>query len=126
MTDARTPGELLKLGLDQVGEIFRAEVRLARAEVRQEARQAGEGAALGGAGVLFLVFGLNFLLWAVVWAMAPNIPVWAASLIVAVVAVATGAALVLAGRRKIQGIEGPTRTGQSLRENVEWAKTRVP
>jgi uncharacterized membrane protein YqjE len=111
--------------MDQVREILRAEVRLARAEVREEARQAGEAAVVGGAGILFLVFGLNFLLWALVWALAPNMPVWMASLIVAAVAVAAGAALVFAGKKKIQEIEPPTKTRQSLKENVEWAKTRM-
>ena len=125
MLDSRTPGELLKQGMDQVREIFRAEVRLARAEVREEARQAGEAAVVGGACILFLVFGLNFLLWALVWALAPNMPVWMASLIVAAVAVAAGAALVFAGKKKIQEIEPPTKTRQSLKENVEWAKTRM-
>ena len=126
MLDPRTTGELLKEGLDQVREIFRGEVRLARAEIRAEARTAGQGAVLGGAGMLFLVFGVNFFLWALVWALAPNMPVWAASLIVAVVAAATGAVLVYAGKKKIEDIEPPKRTERTLKENVEWAKTRVP
>lgn len=125
MLDPRTPGDLLRQGVDQIREILRAEVRLVRAEVREEARQAGEGAALGGAGVLFLVFGLNFLLWALVWALAPNIAMWAASLIVAVVAVAAGASLLLLGKKRIEGIESPKKTTRSLKENVQWAKTRV-
>jgi uncharacterized membrane protein YqjE len=121
----KTTGDLLKESVDHVREIFRSEVRLARAELRAEARTAGQGALLGAFGTLLLVFGVNFLLWALIWALVPDIPIWLASLIVSFTSLAAGGILLFVGYGKFQQVEGPKRTAETMKENLEWMKTRT-
>lgn len=125
MTPAKTAGELLKESVDHVREIFRSEVRLARAELRAEARVAGQGALLGAFGTLFLVFGVNFLLWALIWALVPDIPIWLASLMVSFTSLAAGGIFLFVGYGKFQQVDGPKRTAETMKENLEWMKTRT-
>ena len=125
MTPAKSAGELLKESVDHVREIFRSEVRLARAELRAEARVAGQGVLLGAFGTLFLVFGVNFLLWALIWALVPDIPIWTASLLVSLTSLAAGGIFLFVGYGKFQQVDGPKRTAETMKENLEWMKTRT-
>lgn len=122
----RSTGELLKESVGHIGEIFRSEVRLARAELRAEARVAGMGVLLGAVGALFGVFGVNFLLWAVVWALVPDVPIWLASLLVGFTSLVAAGIFLFAGNGKLQQVDAPRRTAATMKENLEWVKTRTP
>jgi uncharacterized membrane protein YqjE len=106
--------------------IVRAEVRLACEEIKEEVASARRGAVLltGGAAVLVLSVGL--ILLALVYALATVWPAWAAALTVAGLAGIVGAALLMAGRKAFRAVAQPLpRTASTVRENIQWAKSRT-
>jgi hypothetical protein len=124
--DAST-AELVKELSREVSELVRQEVALAKAEMAQKGRQAGVGAGmLSGAAVLGLaaVGGSMafFILVLDAW-----MPAWLAALIVTVVYGAAAAVLGLRGKERIQEATppAPERTIESVKEDVQWAKTRA-
>lgn len=119
----KTTSEILQDTLENVSDLFRKELELAKAETREEMRKAAKGAVLGAAGLLFAVFGIHFLLWTLVWALAPELPNWAASLIVAVVTLVVAAVLGVVAKNIFKTVQpAPTRAARQAKETVTWAK----
>lgn len=120
-------GELLKELSQETATLVHQEVALAKAELSQKGKKAGAGAGMfGGAGVVGLgAFGS--LTACLILALAVIIPAWLAALIVALVEGAVAAALVQQGREKVRkaGPPVPEQTIESVKEDVEWAKTRA-
>jgi Flp pilus assembly protein TadB len=116
-------GELIGNISNDLSQLFRQEVELAKAELKQEASKAGKAAGmLGGAGfagylaVVLLSFALVFALSNV---MDPG---WAA-LIVAVIWAIIGAVLYMNGRKKLQTVDPvPRRTVDTIKEDAQWLK----
>ena len=120
-------GELMRTLAEQTSTLVRQELELARAEVTQKGKKAGAGiAGLGGAGILAL-YALAALTACVIAALALRLPVWAAALIVAAVYAAGAGALGMLGRRQLAEAvpPKPEQTIDSVKEDVEWAKTRM-
>jgi hypothetical protein len=121
-------GELIKQLAEETSTLVRQEIELARVEMTAEAKRAGIGLGeLGGAGVVAL-FSLGALTTCFIAALALAVPLWAAALIVAVIYGAIAGVVTLIGRRQLaRGLRPiPQRTAQTIKENVEWAKTRTP
>jgi nitrate/nitrite transporter NarK len=80
----------------------------------------------GGAG-LFGVFALAALTTCIIVALDSAMELWLAALIVAVVYGAIAAVLALQGRNKVQeaGPPVPEQATESVKEDVQWAKTRA-
>ena len=120
--DERSTGELIHESIEHVREIFRNEIRLAKAETKEEAAKAGKGAFLAVAAILFGVFALHFLLWTVVWALAPNMENWLASLIVAGGTLLLAVGLGMAARSTFKSVNPkPERAKRQMEETVQWA-----
>ncbi|MEU2542630.1 phage holin family protein [Streptomyces iakyrus] len=100
-------GELVQRATEQLTDLVRGEMRLARAEMTEKGKRFGKGGGLfGGAGVLGFVT-LQALVATAIAALAVPLPVWAAALIVTgVLAVATGLTA-LAGRKQVRGATPP-------------------
>jgi ABC-type antimicrobial peptide transport system permease subunit len=121
-------GELVKELAEEVSNLVRAEIELARAELTQKSKRAGIGLGeLGGAGIVAL-YALGALTACFIAALALAMPVWAAALIVTIVYAIIAAVLALIGRQQLQrGIPPtPERTQRTIKEDIEWAKTRTP
>lgn len=114
-------GGLLRGALDDVRELFREEVALARAELRAELSKAVGAAARFGAGAVALWFAAMFLLVAVALGIAGLLewPAWAGFGIVAVLLAATGALLLAAGRRAVRQVQPLPRTVGSIKETFQ-------
>jgi hypothetical protein len=120
--------ELVKQLAEETGNLVRQEIELARSEVATKARQATVGLAeLGGAGVVGM-YAFGALTAGIIAALALALPVWAAALIVASVYALSAGALALIGRRQLaRGLPPtPERTRQTIKEDLEWARTRKP
>jgi nitrate/nitrite transporter NarK len=105
--------------------LVRQEIALAKVELQQEAKTAGVAAgAFGGAGFAGY-FVLFFLSLAAVYALDSVMPAgWAALIVAAVWAVIAGV-LALIGRKKMKQFNPkPERTIETVKEDVQWAKTR--
>lgn len=119
--------ELVKDLSREVSELVRQEVALAKAEMTQKGKQAGVGAGmLSGAAVLALAsVGGSMAFFVLV--LGSWMPAWLAALIVT--AVYAGGAVVLGQRGKERLTEAtppaPERTIESVKEDVQWAKTRA-
>ena len=123
----RPTGELLKQLSDQTTTLVKQEIDLAKAELTEKAKTAGTGAGMfGGAGVAGL-FALAALTTCVIAVLDTAMDLWLAALIVAVVYAAVAGVLALQGRNKVQeaGPPVPEQAKESVKEDVEWAKTRA-
>jgi uncharacterized membrane protein YqjE len=119
--------ELLKELSTQTTTLVRQELELAKAEMAEKGKRAGLGAGMfGGAGV-FGLLALGALTACLIAALATAMDLWLAALIVAVAYAAIAAVLALQGRNKVQeaGPPVPEQAKESVKEDVEWAKTRA-
>lgn len=113
-------GQLVARVSEDLRELVRDEVRLARAEMAGKAKRAGVGAGmLGGAGLLAL-YGVGVLLAAAVLGLAVALPAWLAGLVVGVVVLAVAGVLAIVGRNRITEATPPVpeRTLTSVRMDV--------
>ncbi len=112
---------------EQIPELVRSEIRLAQAELTEKGKTAGQGAGLiGGAAVIGLL-AAGALTACLILVLAEVIPDWLAALAVAIVLGAVAAVLALQGRNRIRaaGPPVPEQTVETVKEDVEWAKTRT-
>ncbi|MGI5341083.1 phage holin family protein [Streptomyces sp. CA-181903] len=104
---------LVSRASDQLAELVRAEMRLARAEMLEKARGFGRGGGLlGGAGLVAYVAFMGLAASAVA-ALSLVLPVWAAALIVTGVLAVCAAVLAIAGRKRIREAAPPV-PGQAI------------
>ena len=126
LTD-RSTGDLLKQLSTETTTLVKQEIDLLKAELAAKAKPAGIGAGMfGGAGL----FGIGAFLALTAFFIAlldGAVPIWAAALIVAAVYAAIAGVLVLTGRQKVREATPvvPEETIDSVKEDVQWAKTRT-
>ena len=123
----RSMGELLKQLSEQTTRLVHQELELAKAELQQKGKQAGMGAGMfGGAGALGLA-ALGALTACFILALNAVMPAWLAALIVAVVYGIIAFVLVKQGQARIKRATPPVpeQTIETVKEDVEWAKTQM-
>ena len=122
--EGRSVGDLVGEIADDVSRLLRQEIDLAKAEAKQEVTKLGKGAGLlGGAGVaghLLLLFASVALMLVLGRVMDLDLAALIVALIWAVVAVV----LAVTGRRQLKSFDPQLpKTTQTLKEDVQWAKT---
>jgi hypothetical protein len=123
----RPTGELLRGLSEQTTTLVKQEIELAKAELGEKGKKAGMGAGMFGGAGLAGVFALACLTACIIAALDTAMPLWLAALIPAVVYAAVAGVLALQGRNKVQeaGPPVPEQATESMKEDVEWAKTRA-
>lgn len=122
----RSIGALLADIMGDLHVIVRGEVRLAKAELREEIAKAKRGVVLLVAGSLVLVAALGCVLLAAIYGLSTMWPPWAAALAVGGGTALLGAVLALGGRKQMGAVElPPQKTAASVKENLQWAKSRM-
>lgn len=123
--EGRSVGSLVSELTTDLSTLMRQELELAKVELRQEASKTGKAAGmLGGAGVAGWMVAL-FASMALMWALSEVIPLGWAALIVALLWAAVGAVLFIRGRQQLREVRPvPEQTVQTLKEDVQWAKTQ--
>ena len=116
-------GDLIGNISNDLSQLFRQEVELAKAEMKQEATKAGKAAgflgAAGFAGYLTVVL----LSFALVFALGNVMNLGWAALIVAVIWGIIGAVLYANGRKKLKTVDPvPHRTVDTIKEDAKWLK----
>lgn len=101
--DSASTGDLVKLASEQIRELIREEIRLAKVEMTAKAKRAGVGAGMLGTAAALALFALPALLVAGGLGLANVMPGWAAALVVfggliVVAGIAAGAGVVLLRR----------------------------
>jgi hypothetical protein len=123
----RSIGELFSKLSNETSTLIRQEMELARAELTEKGKEAGKGAGLfGGAGAVGLL-GAGALTAGLILLLDLAIAAWLAAIIVGLIYVAIAAVLGLKGRDRIQAATPPVpeQTVDTVKEDVEWAKTRA-
>jgi len=111
----------------EVSELVRQEIALAKAEMTQKGKKAGAGAGmLSGAAVLGLA-AVGGSMATLILLLDLVMPAWLAALIATVAYGAVGAVLALRGKRRISDAAppAPEQTIESVKEDVQWAKTHA-
>jgi uncharacterized membrane protein YqjE len=123
----RPTGDLLKELSDQTTTLVKQEIELAKAELEEKGKKAGLGAGMFGGAGLFGVFALAALTTCIIAVLESPLSLWLAALVVAVVYAAVAGVLALQGRNKVKeaGPPVPEQTTESVKEDVQWAKTRA-
>jgi uncharacterized membrane protein YqjE len=123
--DTSSVGELVREVANDLSTLMRQELELAKTEVKEEIAKGGKAAGmLGGAGLAGYFVAL-FLSLALMWALAAVIPTGWAALVVAVLWGIVGAILYSTGRKKLRQVNPkPEQTAETLKEDVQWARTR--
>ena len=120
-------GQLVKDLSQDISTLVRQELQLAKAEMTQKGKEAGVGAGLlGGAGV----FGLAVVggsMATIILILDTFMPTWLAALVTTLIYAAVGAFLALRGRDRLKeaGSPVPERAKESVKEDIEWAKTHA-
>ena len=123
----RPTGELLKQLSTETTPLVKQEIELMKAELAQTGKTAGLGAGMFGGAGLFGVGAFLALTAFFIALLDGAVPIWAAALIVAVVYAAIAGVLALRGKQKVQEATpvAPEQTIESVKEDVQWAKTRA-
>jgi uncharacterized membrane protein YqjE len=119
--------ELLKRLSDETTTLVKQELDLAKAELQEKGKRAGVGAGMFGGAGLFGVAAFAALTACVIAALDLAMALWLAALIVAVVYAAVAGVLALRGKQKVKEATPPVpeQARESVKEDVEWAKTRA-
>src|SRR3954454_2564779 len=123
----RPIGDLLRQLSEQTTTLVRQELELAKAEVSEKGKKAGTGAGMFGGGGVSGLLGLGALPAAAITLLDNAMSTQLAALIVSVVWFAIAGVLALQGRNKVQeaGPPVPEQATESVKEDVQWAKTRA-
>ena len=115
--------DVLQDVLADLQRLVRSEMQLAKAELREDARRALMAGIWLALGVVAGLGACMLLVWAAVFGLATQMPLWGATLIVAGVAAVAAAVLLMMGRRRIQLLQPvPERAVDSIKEDVQWIR----
>ena len=119
--------ELLKDLATETSTLVRQEIDLAKAEMTDRAKRAGKGAGMLAAGAVAALLALGALTAGLIAALDLAMPTWLAALIVTAIHGAIAGVLVQTGRKQVQEAAPPVPedTIESVKEDVQWAKTRT-
>ncbi len=111
----------------QIGQLVRNEIALARAETGAKLKSAAFAGIFFAVAAVIAVFALFALVVTAIAALALVLPFWAASLIVTAILLILAGIFALVGRARVSKALPPVpkRTIASLKEDVQWVKTRV-
>ncbi|MFG2539344.1 phage holin family protein [Streptomyces sp. NPDC048511] len=119
-------GELVGEISDDLTQLVRGEIELAKAELKQEATKAGKAGGMlagsGYAGHLMLLMGSL----AAVFGLGHVVDLAWAALIVTGIWALVGGVLFMVGRTRMRSVQmKPERAAETLKEDARWARTRT-
>jgi uncharacterized membrane protein YqjE len=120
-------GELVKQLSEQTTTLVRQEIELAKAELSQKGKVAGEGAGMFGGAAVVGLLAAAALTATIIALLDKAMDFWIAALIVAVVYGVVAAVLAIRGRDRVKkGMPpAPEQTVETVKEDVQWAKSQA-
>ena len=120
----RSLGELFAEMANEMGDLVRTEIELAKTETKEEVTKAGKaGGMFAGAGLEAYLM-LLFLSFALAWLLDGVLPRALAFAIVAVLHGIVAFVLYRTGRQKLAEVQGMPQTVGSLKEDAQWARAQ--
>lgn len=118
-----TTGQLIADATEQVGQLVRQEMALARAELTRSAKKAGTGAGLFGGAGLVALYGVAVLIATAVIALDLVMPLWLAALAIGIVLIAFAGVLALIGKKQVTQATPPVeRTVHNVKADIDTVK----
>ena len=123
----RPIGELLRELGDEISTLVRQEIALAKVEIAEKTKPVVASAGMFGGTALLSLGAFGALTAFLIALIALWVPVWAAALIVTVVYGIIAFVLAQTGKKKLHEAAPlvPEQTAQTVKEDIEWAKTRA-
>ncbi len=123
---SNTLGDTVTGVIEDVQNIVRGEVQLAKTEIKEDVSKLGQGAGMiGGAAFLALV-GFIFLMLGVTYLLNKSLEMWLSAGIVGLALLIIGAIVGVIGKNQIQKANlVPDKTIESLKEDKEWASHQI-
>lgn len=119
-------GELFGRVTSDLSALVREEMQLAKVEIKQDLRTAGKAGGMFGGGALTGYLSLLFVSVALALGLSTFLWDWLAFLIVGLLYAIAAAVLLANGRKKAKQVDPvPQQTVETLKEDVQWAKTRT-
>jgi len=120
-------GELVRQLSEQSSQLIRQELDLAKVELTEKGKRAGIGAGILAAAAVAGLFALGALTAFLILLLDEGMDGWVAALIVTAVYTAAAAILVPIGRNRLRESmpPAPEETVESVKEDVQWARTRA-
>jgi uncharacterized membrane protein YqjE len=100
-------GTLVHRLTEEIPELVRSELRLARAEMTQKGKRAGVGVGIFSVAGVLAFLGLGALVATAILALALVLPAWAAALVVGAVLLLVAGGVALVGRRTMKDAVPP-------------------
>ncbi|MFD3677064.1 phage holin family protein [Streptomyces sp. NPDC058613] len=120
-------GVLVSRASQQISELVREEMQLARAEMTQKGKRVGKGGGLVGTAGIIGILALQALAATCIAALALVLPVWAAALIITAVLGIVAAVTGLAGKKQLAeaGTPAPEQTIDSVKADLAEIKEKA-
>ncbi|MGW9191597.1 phage holin family protein [Streptomyces rubiginosohelvolus] len=120
-------GVLISRASQQISELVREEMQLARSEMTQKGKRYGKGGGLFGTAGLTGILAAQALVVTCIAALALALPVWAAALIVTAVLAAVAGVAALAGKKQFAraGAPAPAETINSVKADLTEVKEKA-
>jgi uncharacterized membrane protein YqjE len=124
---SHSTGELVKQLSEQTTTLVRKEIDLAKAELSQKGKVAGEGAGMFGGAAVVGLLALGTLTVVILALLDKAMDLWVAALIVTLVYGAIAAVLAMKGKDRLKkGMPpAPEQTVETVKEDVQWAKSQA-
>jgi uncharacterized membrane protein YqjE len=119
----KSAGQLMKEITEDLSSLFRKEIELAKQEIGGSVKAKARGAAIIAVAGVFAAFALVFVLLAVRDGFDTFLWTWVADLATALVLLAIGGIAALVARRSLATPIQADLTKQTVKEDIEWAKT---
>ncbi|GAC1423083.1 MAG: phage holin family protein [Candidatus Velthaea sp.] len=119
--------ELLRQLANETTTLVRKEIDLAKVEVGEKAKALGAVAGMFAVAAVLGLGAFGAITAFLIALIGLVLPIWAAALIVAIVYGLVALVLAQGGKKKIEAAAplAPEQTMQTVKEDVEWAKTRA-
>ena len=122
----RSTGDIVHDALRDFGEIVRAEMRLARAEIGEKVNSTARAVLFLVAAAVCALLCAACLAAACVSALAQVMSLWVAAVLTGLLLVGIGAGLYAEGRRRLRQVNPvPERTAQSVKESIECLRQQT-
>lgn len=124
--NSQSLGDIVTSVIEDIQNIVRGEVQLAKTEIKEDAGKIGKAAGmLVGAAFLALV-GFIFLMLGVTYLLNKSLEMWISAGIVGVALLIIGGIFGMIGKNHIQEASMvPDKTIESLKEDKEWASRQI-
>ena len=125
-TAHRSAGEIVQDILQNLQDIIRSELEIAKTELTERGKRAGKAAGMLGGGLAVLAIAGLLLIATATAALALVMPVWLACLLMAVLLLMVGGGMAMVGRQRLKQTSlKPEQAIHGMKEDVEWLKRQT-